>query len=165
MTEEGDERQIDQDSSGNSSPDDQRPPSDQLPPDGHHPPKGQRPPRGQNQQGDQRLPGNRGELRLSEKFCPDCGAIISRQAEICPDCGVRQHRQAIQVQNNKDRTTAAVLALVLGSVGAHKFYLDESGLGLLYLCFFWTGVPAVIGIIEGLIYFMNSDEEFQRQYV
>lgn len=28
--------------------------------------------------------------RPSTKFCTDCGASISRRAEICPQCGVRQ---------------------------------------------------------------------------
>jgi TM2 domain-containing membrane protein YozV len=70
----------------------------------------------------------------------------------------------MQPRNEKDRTTAAILALLLGGVGAHKFYLDESGLGILYLCFFWTGIPAVIGIVEGIIYLTKTDQEFQRQY-
>jgi TM2 domain-containing membrane protein YozV len=151
-------------------PDDQRPPRDQQSPGEQRPPGDQRRPRDQQPPGeqpppgDQRPPGDRGELRTDEKFCSDCGAVIHRQAEICPECGVRQHRQAMQPQSNKDRTTAAILALLLGGVGAHKFYLDESGLGILYLCFFWTGVPAVIGIVEGIIYLTKSDQEFQHQH-
>jgi TM2 domain-containing membrane protein YozV len=59
---------------------------------------------------------------------------------------------------------AAILALLLGTFGAHKFYLDQSGLGLLYLCFSWTGIPTLAGIIEGIIYLTKSDEEFQARY-
>lgn len=30
----------------------------------------------------------------------------------------------------KDKTTAGILALLLGGIGAHKFYLGRTGLGL-----------------------------------
>jgi TM2 domain-containing membrane protein YozV len=36
----------------------------------------------------------------------------------------------------------------LGSFGAHHFYLKRTGLGILYLCFFWSGIPGLIGLIE-----------------
>jgi TM2 domain-containing membrane protein YozV len=42
--------------------------------------------------------------------------------------------------------------------------MDQSGLGLLYLCFSWTGIPTIAGIIEGIIYLTKSDEEFQARY-
>ncbi|PSQ04826.1 hypothetical protein BRC92_03715 [Halobacteriales archaeon QS_4_69_31] len=88
---------------------------------------------------------------------------MSARAEICPECGVRQ--PGAGGSSDKDRTAAALLAILLGGVGAHKFYLGETGLGLLYLCFFWTAIPAVVGLIEGIIYLTKSEEEFQRQYV
>jgi TM2 domain-containing membrane protein YozV len=53
----------------------------------------------------------------------------------------------------------------VGGLGAHKFYLGDVGLGILYLCFSWTLIPALIGLVEGIIYLTKSDEEFQRQYV
>jgi len=61
--------------------------------------------------------------------------------------------------------TAGVLALLLGGIGAHKFYLGETGLGILYLCFSWTLIPALVGFIEGILYLTKSDVEFERQYV
>ena len=41
-----------------------------------------------------------------------------------------------------------MLALFLGNFGVHHFYLRRTGLGILYLCFFWTGIPALLGFIE-----------------
>lgn len=55
----------------------------------------------------------------------------------------------MQYQNvKKNPTTAVLLALFLGGIGAHKFYLNKVGLGILYLVFCWTYVPAIISFIE-----------------
>ena len=51
-------------------------------------------------------------------------------------------------QASKDEVVGVLLALFLGGLGAHKFYMGETGLGILYLVFFWTGIPAIIGFIE-----------------
>lgn len=102
-----------------------------------------------------------------EQYCSSCGEIIKREAEICPECGVRQQSAAGggTASGSKDRTTAGILALLLGGIGAHKFYLGDTGLGILYLCFSWTLIPALIGFIEGILYLTKTDEEFQQQYV
>lgn len=55
----------------------------------------------------------------------------------------------MQYQNvRKDPTTAVLLALLLGGVGAHKFYLGQVGLGVVYILFSWTFIPAIVGFIE-----------------
>jgi TM2 domain-containing membrane protein YozV len=48
----------------------------------------------------------------------------------------------------RDEVVGILLALFLGTFGAHHFYLRRTGLGILYLCFFWTGIPAIVGLIE-----------------
>lgn len=48
----------------------------------------------------------------------------------------------------KNPTTAVILALFLGGLGIHKFYLGKSGMGILYLLFCWTSLPAIIAFIE-----------------
>ena len=48
----------------------------------------------------------------------------------------------------RDELIGVLLALFLGTFGAHHFYLRRTGLGILYLCFFWTGIPAIAGFIE-----------------
>ena len=37
--------------------------------------------------------------------------------------------------SDKNRVAAGVLAILLGGIGAHKFYLGQSGQGILYLLF------------------------------
>lgn len=48
----------------------------------------------------------------------------------------------------RDEIVGVLLALLLGNFGVHHFYLGRTGLGILYLCFFWTGIPAIIGFVE-----------------
>jgi TM2 domain-containing membrane protein YozV len=48
----------------------------------------------------------------------------------------------------RDEVVGILLALFVGTFGAHHFYLRRTGLGILYLCFFWTGIPAILGFIE-----------------
>ncbi len=65
----------------------------------------------------------------------------------------------------KEKVTAGILAILLGGLGIHKFYLGHTGLGVLYLLFCWTFIPAIFGLIEGIIYLTKSDKEFQKIYV
>ncbi|MGA2570661.1 MAG: NINE protein [Terracidiphilus sp.] len=48
----------------------------------------------------------------------------------------------------RDEVVGILLALFLGTFGVHHFYLRRTGLGILYCCFFWTGIPAILGFIE-----------------
>ena len=48
----------------------------------------------------------------------------------------------------KDEVVGVLLALFLGTFGAHHFYLRRPGLGILYCVFFWTGIPTVVSFIE-----------------
>ena len=64
----------------------------------------------------------------------------------------------------KSKVAAGLLAILLGDFGVHKFYLGQVGLGIIYLLFFWTLVPGVIGIIEGIIYLTMSDQVFEQRY-
>jgi TM2 domain-containing membrane protein YozV len=62
-----------------------------------------------------------------------------------------EQRVLFQTQYNsvkKDSTTGIVLALFLGGFGAHHFYLGKAGLGVLYVLFCWTFIPAIIALFE-----------------
>jgi TM2 domain-containing membrane protein YozV len=65
---------------------------------------------------------------------------------------------------HKNKIVASLLAIFLGGFGIHKFYLGKVLWGILYLIFSWTAIPMILGIIEGLIYLLMSDEAFQEKY-
>jgi TM2 domain-containing membrane protein YozV len=48
----------------------------------------------------------------------------------------------------RDEVVGILLALFLGSFGIHHFYLRRTGLGILYCCLFWTGIPGILGFFE-----------------
>jgi TM2 domain-containing membrane protein YozV len=48
----------------------------------------------------------------------------------------------------RNPTTALILTVVFGGVGAHRFYLREWGWGIAYVLFFWTYIPSIISILE-----------------
>ncbi len=69
------------------------------------------------------------------------------------------------------KLVAGILAILLGSLGIHKFYLGYNQAGIIMLlvsllsCGFASPVMGVIGIVEGIMYLMKSDEEFVATYV
>lgn len=70
----------------------------------------------------------------------------------------------------KNRITAALIALFLGSFGAHKFYLRDSGAGIFYLILFMVGssmrlpISAFLGFVDAFVLFTMSDERFDAKY-
>jgi len=76
------------------------------------------------------------EKAADEAFCPSCGAIIKKEAEICPKCGVRQKGQSQSIQSNEKQQkwlTLFILSLFLGEFGADRFYVGKTGTGLIKL--------------------------------
>lgn len=111
------------------------------------------------------LPVGHQSYREAQKKCDTCGKTIYVAAEICPFCGVRQApAYGVFQPGKRSRVTAGLLAIILGDLGAHKFYLGQTGMGLLYLVFFWTYIPGIIGIVEGITYLTMSDEAFAQKY-
>ena len=96
-------------------------------------------------------------------YCYGCGKEIHSDALSCPNCGAPRKGAASGGAVSR-RTTAALFAILLGGLGVHKFYLNQIGLGIVYLVFCWTFVPAFIGLIEGILYLTMSDEDFSAKY-
>ena len=99
--------------------------------------------------------------------CPDCSSQVSDQATSCPKCGRPLQRNAsVDALNRppKSRTVAIVLAFFLGGIGAHKFYVNKPGVGILYVLFCWSFMPALVGLAEAIQYLCMSEEVFKKKY-
>ena len=64
----------------------------------------------------------------------------------------------------KDKNTAAILALFMGTIGVHKFYLGRIGAGIIYLIFSFTFIPTLLGLIDFFVLALMDQDEFNRRY-
>lgn len=69
-----------------------------------------------------------------------------------------------------DRMIAALLAIFLGFLGIHKFYMGQSKIGVIYIivgvvtCGWGFVVTGIIGLIEGISYLSCTENEFRGKY-
>ena len=107
------------------------------------------------------------QFRMSSAcYCRHCGNEMHSSASNCPHCGgTNPSSTSYDTGEEKSRVVAAVLAFLAGGIGIHKFYCGSIGLGIIYLLFCWTFIPALIGFFEGIIYLCcKNDQEFMRRY-
>lgn len=69
------------------------------------------------------------------------------------------------------KLAAGLCAILLGSLGVHKFILGYNTEGIIMLavslltCGFGAVITSIIGIVEGIIYLTKTDQEFYQMYV
>lgn len=108
------------------------------------------------------------------KFCPNCGTEVADTAANCTNCGVAFVQQAAPqaapapaqpaAPGAKSKMAAGLLAIFLGSLGIHNFYLGNTGKAVAQLLITLLGScivigPAVSGIwalIEGIMILTGS---------
>lgn len=79
--------------------------------------------------------------------------------------------QQMNTEPTKEKIVAGLLAILIGTLGIHKFYLGYTKSGIIMLLVslltFGFGAPvmAVISLIEGILYLTKSDAEFYQTYV
>ena len=108
------------------------------------------------------------------KFCKYCGAKIPEDAIICTSCGrqvedlkntqaqpqiivnntntntnVNRNINAGRYGREKNKWVALLLCIFLGWLGAHKFYEDKAGMGVLY--FFTIGLFGIGWFIDFIV--------------
>lgn len=66
---------------------------------------------------------------------------------------------------HKSRTTAFLLTFFLGGLGAHRAYLKEPWLCVLYIVFCWTLVPVVVAVVELFLILKRVDRFNQTQAI
>lgn len=84
-----------------------------------------------------------------KNYCPECGdEVKNKDAEVCLSCGVRLKNSinniASQIMNsannennsNNNKLVAGLLAIFLGSLGVHRFYLGYKEIGFIQLGIF-----------------------------
>lgn len=94
--------------------------------------------------------------------CKACQSRMSKEAPYCPTCA---HPNPLTAYDGpvKSRIVAALLAIFFGGFGIHRFYMNEPKIALVYILFVWTFIPVIIGVIEGLIYIFQTDDQFRAR--
>ena len=98
------------------------------------------------------------------KYCRECAAEIMDKAVICPKCGcstghnenkgINLDVKEVDGEKVYSKLVALLLWLFLGWIGAHRFYIGDSGTGAIYvlcLLFCWLFIPAFV-LIGLLVY-------------
>lgn len=100
--------------------------------------------------------------QTDEMYCPSCGKVIKKLAELCVHCGVRPtifgtNADATNIDtaeySPKSRIAAGILGILLGAFGAHRFYLGYVGIGIVQIIvtILTAFIGGLWGIIEGII--------------
>jgi TM2 domain-containing membrane protein YozV len=74
--------------------------------------------------------------------------------------------QSINENRENKKLICGILAIVIGSLGIHKFILgyNQEGIIQIVISVFTCGIGGIIGLIEGIIYLTKTDEEFYQTY-
>lgn len=99
-------------------------------------------------------------------LCPYCKEEIQDGALKCKHCGSMIYSGDNNIQNlnnKKSKITAGILALLLGGLGLHKFYVGSWGWGIIYILLILTFIPQIISVVEAIRYFMLTDYDFQKK--
>ncbi len=76
-------------------------------------------------------------------FCPNCGQTTVPGAAVCTNCGVALTGGV--TPESKSKLTAGLLALFLGGLGIHNFYLGYTGKAVAQLLISILGSCLIVG--------------------
>jgi TM2 domain-containing membrane protein YozV len=102
--------------------------------------------------------------KVEKHFCHHCGGKTHDKQVICIKCGSAITSGHKPTSGEKHKVVAAILALSLGGIGAHKFYHGSWGWGILYLASVLTLVPLIVSLFEGIMLLCMSDEAYDARY-
>jgi len=117
------------------------------------------------------------------KQCPQCKQCVDDSSAFCNNCGYNFTTDAQSTPppysypsdnafdscgpEGKSRGVAALLAILLGYLGIHYFYLGKNMAGVLsiILSFITCGIWPVVMLIQGILMFCMTNAQFREKYV
>ncbi len=88
------------------------------------------------------------------KFCSNCGEKVEEDQDVCLKCGKaisNVNKKVVGDPDAKSKLAAGLLAIFLGSLGVHNFYLGYTGKAVTQLLLTIVGWIIIIGpIISGI---------------
>lgn len=112
------------------------------------------------------------------KQCPRCNTYSEDNNRYCSKCGAPLDHVPYQQQysddafapsgpEGKSRGVAALLAILVGSLGIHYFYCNKIKGGLICLglglisCELWSTVC----LVQGILFFTWTNQQFEEKFV
>ena len=100
-------------------------------------------------------------------FCPNCGEPTAPNASVCTNCGVAlvNTKNPSGASSGKSKMIAGLLAILLGALGIHNFYLGYTKKAVIQLVISLVGAllfgigpiaMEIWGIIEGIQIFTGK---------
>lgn len=105
---------------------------------------------------------------IRDVFCPSCGTKVPENVKFCPNCGGQIYPVSETAKaGKKDKLVAGLLAIVLGGLGIHYFYLGKTTAGVLTIVISLVscGIWPVVMFIQGILMLIMSEEDFDSKYV
>lgn len=59
---------------------------------------------------------------------------------------------------------AIVIAIILGTIGLQHFYVKQTALGVLGVLFCWTGIPAIVALVQAAVWLFKGEDWFNAKY-
>ena len=107
------------------------------------------------------------EKGLGDNYCYKCGSIIKKHdLECCEFCGADLNdNRYVARENVKSKLIAVFLALFLGGMGIHRFYLGYVKIGIVQLSLWILGyctggitwiIAEIWGFVECILIYINK---------
>lgn len=107
-------------------------------------------------------------------YCSHCGFLVTSSSKYCQNCGIPFETLTLSTTTGKSRALAGVLAILVGGLGVHNFYLGYNQKAIIQLIMFIIGVlttcliiglfimsaASIWGLVEGIMIFtgkINTD--------
>lgn len=97
------------------------------------------------------------------KYCPNCGVEVAEGQAVCVNCGVALKPVVAANGEQKSKLVAVLLALFLGGIGLHDFYLGYTKYGVIKIilavctCGIGSSIWAIIDLVRLLTDSLNVD--------
>lgn len=81
------------------------------------------------------------QVGTGTRYCPNCGAETGSGAAVCTKCGYALTKGVAAGGEQKSKLVAGLLAIFLGTLGIHNFYLGNTTKGIIQI---------VVSLVGGL---------------
>jgi TM2 domain-containing membrane protein YozV len=103
-------------------------------------------------------------IKINKQECLYIYLLFFRHPEGLP-CQDKKIDWGSMMAEEKSRIVYGILAILLGGLGIHKFYMGNVAHGVFYILLSCVGVGGVLGLVSGILALIKTDEEFHQKYV